>query len=428
MDRNQRPDPHGNRPIIYALGRLFTRQFSPTPTGIDRLDLRYAEWLLRQRRDGRPVFFVRQVCDVMRLVGEQQAEQLIDELWQKWVLNKPVQVDYRLRRIEVEGFWLRNKCRSLIKPSLDPKLIKAVQGLGRPYYLNAAHIGAQFAEVHRLLRERLGAELVFYLHDIIPIDYPEYFSNRQGDKIHRGRVQVMAEQGSLVLVNSLHTANRFAALCAKEGWRQPPTQVLYIGVEDHIIEASKQPPRPLPDYLRHQLGDTPYFVVVGTIEPRKNHLLLLHIWRKMAQECQESGASCPKLLIIGRRGWENENIIDLLERCHWIKPHVIEVNGLSDPELIAAIQHAKALLMPSWEEGWGIPVAEALTLGTPVICSEIPALRECGQGLAHYIEAIDGAGWSASIYSAKRLNYSKLNYSPMVWSKHLESLGNLIIA
>jgi glycosyltransferase involved in cell wall biosynthesis len=75
---------------------------------------------------------------------------------------------------------------------------------------------------------------------------------------------------------------------------------------------------------RRQPGDgRPYFVCIGTIEPRKNHLLLLHLWRHLAETMPAE--SVPRLVIIGRRGWENEQVVDMLERCPTLKRYVEEL-------------------------------------------------------------------------------------------------------
>ena len=60
------------------------------------------------------------------------------------------------------------------------------------------------------------------------------------------------------------------------------------------------------------VGRHPYFIMCGTLEPRENHLLILHVWRDLITQF---GRAAPKLLLIGERGWENEHIIDLLDRC-----------------------------------------------------------------------------------------------------------------
>ena len=73
------------------------------------------------------------------------------------------------------------------------------------------------------------------------------------------------------------------------------------------------------------------------------------------------GNQAPRLLIVGSRGWENENVLDLLDRCTALKDHVVELGAVSDIRLAALLRSTRALLMPSFAEGFGLPVAEALS-------------------------------------------------------------------
>jgi glycosyltransferase involved in cell wall biosynthesis len=106
----------------------------------------------------------------------------------------------------------------------------------------------------------------------------------------------------------------------------------------------------------------------GTLEPRKNHLTILNVWRELLARL---GQAAPRLILVGERGWENENILDLLERCRPLRGHVLEVAGLTTPAFKRLLKGARALLMPSFAEGYGLPVAEALAVGTPVLASDM---------------------------------------------------------
>jgi glycosyltransferase involved in cell wall biosynthesis len=132
--------------------------------------------------------------------------------------------------------------------------------------------------------------------------------------------------------------------------------------------------------------------VCGTIEPRKNHLLRLNVWRELA-----SGGRAPKLVVVGKRGWLNENVVDMITRCPALAGHVIETAGLSTPGLRHLMSGARALLMPSFGEGFGLPVAEALVAGVPVIASDLDVFREVGGDAPDYLHPLDGLGWLQAI-------------------------------
>jgi glycosyltransferase involved in cell wall biosynthesis len=138
----------------------------------------------------------------------------------------------------------------------------------------------------------------------------------------------------------------------------------------------------------------PYFVCLGTIEARKNHLLLLTLWRRLVEE---RGADAPHLVLIGKRGWENEQVIDMLERCPSLQGVVHEHNALPDEEVVRFLKGARALLFPSFAEGYGLPLSEALSLGVPAICSDIAVFREIGGGIPVLLDPLDGIAWLETI-------------------------------
>ena len=110
-----------------------------------------------------------------------------------------------------------------------------------------------------------------------------------------------------------------------------------------------------------------------------------------------AGTAPPRLVVIGRRGWENEMVIDLLERSAALAPHVVELGDLSDGETHALLGRARALLMPSFTEGLGLPLMEAGLMGVPAVVSDLPALREIGARGTLYLDPLDGPAWRAAI-------------------------------
>jgi glycosyltransferase involved in cell wall biosynthesis len=268
-----------------------------------------------------------------------------------------------------------------------------------------------------LAREQ--ATLVCLLHDLIPIEFPEYQKPGEADK-HLRRIRTVARLASAVVTNSDATRRSFLPYLHAEG-RDVPVTAAHLGVDSAPTDDMRSIDRFWDD-------GRPYFVCVGTIEPRKNHLLLLNIWRRMAESAGSGGV--PKLVLIGRRGWENEQIVDMLERCPSLADCVKELNNLPDAVMWEAVRGARALLMPSFAEGYGMPVAEAIRLGVPVICSDLPALREAGGSVPEYLDPLDGPGWIAAIRDYARLDDGKrkLQLSRMkgrrmpTWREHVAAV------
>jgi glycosyltransferase involved in cell wall biosynthesis len=171
--------------------------------------------------------------------------------------------------------------------------------------------------------------------------------------------------------------------------------------------------------------------VLGTIEPRKNHLLLLHVWRQLVEEL---GASAPHLVIVGQRGWECEQVVDLLDRCVALEEHVTELKRCTDGELATWLGHAQALLFPSFIEGYGIPLVEALACGLPVIASDLPVFREIAGGIPDYLDPLDGPAWRRAIidyaYSENPRRAEQMRrlsgFTPPAWGGHFAVVEALL--
>lgn len=177
----------------------------------------------------------------------------------------------------------------------------------------------------------------------------------------------------------------------------------------------------------------PYFVMLGTIEPRKNHWFMLHIWRRLVEQM---GDEAPKLVIIGRRGWECENVIDMLERCVPLRKSVIEESDCSDARLHAWLRHARALLFPSFVEGYGMPLVEALTLGVPVLASDLSVFHEIASDFPDYIDPLDGPGWLTwiraysqfeSVERAAQVARISSFHAP-TWAEHFRNVDSFLEA
>ena len=169
-------------------------------------------------------------------------------------------------------------------------------------------------------------------------------------------------------------------------------------------------------------------MTIGTVEPRKNHLGLLHLWRRFA----EHNIEAPKLLMVGHMGWENEGVIDLLDRCAALRGRVLLVSGLPDSACRDLLTRTRALLAASFAEGYGIPVVESLTCGTPVIATDIPVFREVTQGLGAFLDPLDGPAWQREILGLMEEGPARLarlrasRFSPPTWERYFDDLVSFL--
>jgi len=115
------------------------------------------------------------------------------------------------------------------------------------------------------------------------------------------------------------------------------------------------------------------YIIVSTVEPRKNHKYLLDVFDKLWEK--EIDVS---LVIIGRVGWMVDNLIKRVQKHPQYNKKLFFWDNLTDNELQYAYKNSKALLFPSFIEGFGLPIIESLNNKLPVMASDIPIHREVG--------------------------------------------------
>ncbi|WP_410211965.1 glycosyltransferase family 4 protein [Aquirhabdus sp.] len=258
-----------------------------------------------------------------------------------------------------------------------------VKPIQNAFFINVGHSGLEHARYISWLQQN-PVRPIYMVHDLIPITHPEYC--REGEiSRHTSRMKAMLETASGLITNSQDTLNELDRFTIRHQLKQLPSLVAHLGILPAVEYGHTASPIPMP-----------YFIMLGTIEPRKNHLLILNVWRKLIGKY---GDNTPKLVLIGQRGWECEQVVDMLERCPQLKGIVIELSEVSDLELAQWLQHTKALLFPSFAEGFGLPLIEALQQGVTVLASDLPVFHEIVGNAPHYLDPIDGLGWMQAIES-----------------------------
>ncbi len=385
------------RPLVYDITRLLTRVFARTPNGIDRVDFSFADYFLRDdqpRRSGLvmtpfgprvlPPIAAREAIANIRMHWGEEAEPESDEQFTAIAAaigqsSGPVpKISVARRGQYAEALsWLR---RHGLPIGESPA--KFLNGSG--VYLNVSQFPLGIDGLFRWLDRRPNLDSVFFIHDLLPIETPEYFRPMERPR-HLRRLNTLARYGRAAITSTSITRNSLIRQLTALGRPDMPVLVAPLPADPAFAADCAQ---------RLPIGRHPYFVMCGTLEPRKNHLLVLHVWRDLVAQF---GSAAPKLLLIGERGWENEHIIDLLDRCPALQGPVIRASGLTTPSLKRLLLGARALLMPSFAEGYGLPILEAIAAGVPVIASDIPVFHEVGRGRLLTIDPTDGPAWRSAI-------------------------------
>ncbi len=437
---------------FFDITRLSKRATFPGPSGIDRVDLAY---LNRLRQVG-PVEYLVNGAAGFSVIDHRLGEAFADKLEAVWRGEQEPFTTKQLapladtaRRVRLAGKWQARRrgladiqatlsLRDLCATGLAELDLLDVSAGERAYrvdqrWRNEAKNGCFFGISHSMLgRSAYLAALarhpdlkrVMFIHDTIPCDFPEYCREHEGPK-HLLRLRNAFRYATHLVVNSEYTARRMDHWREVMGAPELPFAVIPIGVDPGVlahatVTASHVPPK------------RPYFIVLGTIEPRKNHALLVHLWRDFAETLAPE--EIPELLIIGRRGWDNESLFRTLDRCESLRNHVHEMNRVLDDELWPLLCGSRAILFPSFVEGWGMPMVEALGLGVPVIGSDIAPFQEAGQGIPTLLSPLDGKGWRNTILSFSRndsparleqLERLK-SYRPPTWDAHFQQLASFL--
>lgn len=128
-----------------------------------------------------------------------------------------------------------------------------------------------------------------------------------------------------------------------------------------------------------------FIACIGTIEIRKNHILLYYVY-KLAQELK---IELPQLVIVGARGWLTGDFQYLVENDPEIKDKILILETINDPGLDWIYRNCLFSVYPSLYEGWGLPVAESLAYGKVAVSSDASSMPEIADDLVDYFSPYD---------------------------------------
>lgn len=370
--------------ILLDVSRLLSRLGKGPPTGIDRVE---AEWLAHLGRRAGPHLLLARVRRGQLVLPPEAGPRILrwlagqgDDLPRAAAIDRLRGREGAVPRAEAA---LRRMALARLGPDGRGLADEVAARLGRgAVYLNVGH-----SNLGPGLWRRMGPlARVVMIHDTIPLDHPEWTRSGQSPRF-RERFAAAVGGAGLVLAVSQAAAADVRAWRARLGLPETaPVIAAPIGTRLAAPDPSGLP--------RDLDTDHPFLVALGTIEPRKNHALLLDAWEELARRLP--AGRIPRLLIVGRRGWENREVFARLDRLPPGGP-VRELAGLDDGAVAALLDRACALVMPSRAEGFGLPYAEAAGRGLAVLCAPLPAARELLGSRACYLPPDAPQLWAREI-------------------------------
>lgn len=385
-------------PIVYDGVRLFLGALSHTPRGVDRVDLSYARFLCESWPND--VFGLLPTPWGVRLYDRQRALRMLESVEGLWRENQLSDGDAAFSNLRD---WLEGGRRQLQAPvarrrrgflgrgnrfvrdnglHLGHAAVRAVPQ--NAVYLNIGQLGWAVPVSTQWLRHRTDVRPVFMLHDVIPLQHPDLVSGG-GRMAQDWMLRAVIRRAAGLITTTDAASHTVMSTLREQGLPEVPVCSLHLPVAEVFVQR-----QPDDEVLRQRK----YFVICGAIEPRKNHLLLLRVWHRLVGMF---GAAAPRLVIAGTPAHQGAQILQRFLNAPALRDHVIAVSGLASPSLRQVMANATAVLMPSLAEGFGLPVIESLTVGTPVLASDLPVHREVGGDMARYLDPADDAAWAEAI-------------------------------
>jgi glycosyltransferase involved in cell wall biosynthesis len=233
---------------------------------------------------------------------------------------------------------------------------------------------------------KLGRRYVITIFDLTPLLMPE--SHREAKRlVYSTMLRRTLHRAHLVIASSFSTKRDIERLF---GLRSSAIRVTYLAADPAF---RKMPEAEALRFSSHYFVQPPFFMAVGTLEPRKNLRRLLFAFAQARRQGLKE-----RLVLVGRLGWGMDDLVSLLAILD-IQKEVVLAGYIPDHHLVALYNLATALVYPSLYEGFGIPPLEAMRCGSPVIASNRSSLPEVLGDSALFVDPEDENSLASALLS-----------------------------
>ena len=241
------------------------------------------------------------------------------------------------------------------------------------------------------MEKKQGAKFIAVIYDLIPLTHPQFCEQTLTNALHywfeAGKRYL---DGYIAISKTVQKSLQDYLILIDAQVAPERLGYFYLGADVEKCEGQARLE------LKNSLSKQASYIIVSTIEPRKNHQYVIETFNQLWQENIKVN-----LHIVGWVGWKVESLIQSIKSHPQFNKRLFLWNDLDDAELVYCYRNSKALVFPSHVEGFGLPIIEAQHYNLPVFVSDIPIHKEVGGDSVTYFNIKDTADLKNKIYDVE---------------------------
>lgn len=358
----------------YILKPIYEILFAISPDLADFIE--NIIYKLRIKRKFKTLFLKQHLCVDISVVSRQDSktgiQRVVNRIFNEIKNSKKDVLGTQLYNGNIViGNNLQGKYDNLIALELDKNSHILFLDSAWNYYRDAQKI------LEKMELKKIKTSVVIY--DMFPLIHPEWFPSSHFKRVYYKWCSIFFRKVDNIICISRKVADDVIEYYKKENiCRNKELKIFCIPMGADVLETVELRNPVIRDEIKN-IFLVPTFIMVGTVEPRKGHNIVLEALNKLL----EAGIEV-QILIIGKDGWSNQSFKKKLWKNIYYNEKIFWYQDVSDVELSYCYKNAKAIILASLDEGYGLPIIEAAHYKLPIICSDIPIFKEVTQGKAIY--------------------------------------------